>query len=167
MGDVESLSKEARLGFEVFTGKGKCIECHHGVNLTDEKFYALGIPENSVLQDDPRVSATRRFVAKVSGFAEFRTLSTDPGRFLITKKAEDWQAFKTPTLREIVDTGPYMHNGIFQTIDEVINFFDKGGGENNKVLKPLNLDNTEKNALKEFLNSLSGEKIVFSFPQIP
>lgn len=166
-GDSSSLSVEAQLGMKIFMGKGKCIECHYGINLTDDNFYALKVPENPEDRNDPRVSATRRFVAKMNGFTDFNLLHSDPGRFLITKRDEDWQAFKTPTLREVAQTGPYMHNGIFQTLDEVIDFFDQGGGEGNGKLTPLNLSRAEKDGLKSFLNSLSGEKIVFSFPQIP
>jgi cytochrome c peroxidase len=166
-GDTASLSKEAQLGLAVFMGKGKCIDCHYGVNLSDDRFYALNVPENPEFQNDPRVTATRRFVAKVNGFDDFRTLDTDPGRFLITKQKKDWQAFKTPTLREVALTRPYMHNGIFETLEEVIDFFDRGGGASNNQLTALNLSQAEKAGLKAFLHSLSGEKIVFSFPQVP
>nr|MBF0222173.1 cytochrome-c peroxidase [Desulfobulbaceae bacterium] len=166
-GDSASLSAQSQLGMRIFVGKGKCIECHYGVTVSDDKFHALKVPENPVDQKDPRVSATRRFVAKMNGFTDFNLLDTDPGRYLITKQDADWQAFKTPTLREVAHTGPYMHNGIFQTLDEVIDFFDKGGGEGNSKLTPLYLTTAEKDALKSFLNSLSGEKIVFSFPLVP
>ena len=92
------------------------------------------MPEHPEHRTDPRIAATRRFVAKVYHYEEYRTLSEDPGRYLITKDKKDWKAFKTPTLREIAKTGPYMHNGIFQTLDEVIEFFDKGGGSGNTAL---------------------------------
>lgn len=167
LGESSALSPAARLGFSVFTGKGNCVHCHHGVNLNDDRFYSLKVPEDPELLTDPRVAATRRFVAKVNGFKEFRSLETDPGRFLITRRPEDWQAFKTPTLREIASTGPYMHNGIFATLEEVIEFFDTGGGPTNKFLFPLHLSTAEKEGLKAFLEGLSGEKIVFSFPNIP
>lgn len=168
IGDTTALSAEARQGLVLFKGKGRCIACHYGVHLIDDQFHALNVPEHPDFQNDPRVAATRRFVAKLNNFESYQTLEQDPGRFLITKQKKDWRAFRTPTLREIATTGPYMHNGIFESLDEVIDFFDQGGGEGNSALVVLNLSAGEKKALKVFLlEALSGEKIVFSFPQVP
>ena len=167
-GNKEALSSEAVKGYGIFTGKGKCTDCHYGVNLIDDKFHALNVPENPDFQADPRVAATRRFVAKLNHYEDFRNLQEDPGRYLITKDKKDWRAFKTPTIRDISKTGPYMHNGIFSTLDEVIDFFNQGGGPGNTVLKPLFLDNSEKEALKIFMQeALSGEDINIVHPRIP
>jgi len=119
-GDLNALSPEAVKGYELFKGKGKCTECHFGVNLADDKFHVLQVTENPEHLADPRIAATRRFVAKVYHFEEYRTLAEDPGRYLITKDQKDWKAFRTPTLWEIASTAPYMHNGIHATLDEVI-----------------------------------------------
>ncbi len=73
-------------------------------------------------------------------------------------------------MRDIVNTLPYMHNGIFYELEEVIEFYNKGGGEDpnkDKILKPLGLTEEEKQALIEFLKSLTGEKIVVEPPVIP
>lgn len=167
-GDANALSSDAKKGLEIFTGKGKCSECHYGVNLSDDKFYALNVPENPDYQNDPRVTATRRFVAKVYHYEDYRNLNEDPGRYLITKNREDWKAFKNPTLRDIAKTGPYMHNGTFKTIEEVIEFFDQGGGKGNTVLKPLELTAQEKAQIKTFLlEATTGEEIQITFPVIP
>lgn len=167
-GNKDALSSEAEKGYEIFIGKGKCVNCHYGVNLIDDKFHALNVPEHPDFQADPRVAATRRFVAKLNHYEDFRNLQEDPGRYLITKDKEDWRAFKTPTLRDISKTGPYMHNGVFSTLEEVIAFFDKGGGPGNTALKPLSLNKEEKQALKVFLvESLSGEDIDIAYPRIP
>jgi cytochrome c peroxidase len=166
-GEKNALSDDAQKGLALFTGKGKCAECHEGVSLCDDKFYALNVPENPALAD-PRVAITRRFVAKVYHYDDFRTLSEDPGRYLITKQKKDWKAFRTPTLREIARTAPYMHNGVFQTLDEVIDFFDRGGGKGNTVLKPLRLTGAEKKYLKTFLEeALAGEPAAFEYPKVP
>ena len=126
------------------------------------------MPENPKLLNDPLVNATMRFVAKVYHYEDYRNLKEDPGRYLITKDKKDWKAFRTPTLRDIVKSPPYMHNGVFETMDQVIDFFDKGGGEGNTVLKPLGLTAQEKKDLKTFLvEALAGEEIVFKFPEIP
>jgi cytochrome c peroxidase len=167
-GDKKALSGAAQKGLVLFMGKGRCGECHYGVNLSDDKFYALNVPENPDHLGDVRMAITRRYVAKVYHYEEYRTLAEDPGRFLITKDKKDWRAFKTPTLREIAKTAPYMHNGIFQSLDDVIDFFDRGGGKGNAVLKPLGLSTTEKNYLKTFLTeALSGEESAFAYPKVP
>ena len=167
-GDKKALSEEAKKGLAVFTTKGKCTECHFGPSLSDDAFYALNVPENPDHQTDPRIAVTRRFVAKVYHFDDFRTLNEDPGRYLITKDKKDWKAFRTPTLLDIAKTGPYMHNGIFASLDEVIEFFDSGGGKGNTVLKPLKLTENEKKHLKRFLTeALTSENRPFVYPQVP
>ena len=163
-----ALSAGARRGLEVFKGKGRCIDCHFGADLTDDKFYALNVPENPKLLDEPMVTATMRFVAKVYHYDDYLNLKEDPGRYLITKDKKDWKAFRTPTLREISKTTPYMHSGVFETLDQVIDFFDRGGGGGNTVLKPLGLTAEEKKDLKIFLTeALTGEELVIKFPEIP
>ena len=85
---------------------------------------------------------------------------SDSGRYVVTGRREDLGAFKTPTLREVARTAPYMHDGNLATLVEVIEFYDKGGNENaylDRELRPLNLTPEEKAALLEFLRSLSGE----------
>lgn len=167
-GDNAALSPQAQKGYMIFTGKGKCTDCHDGVLLSDDKFHALNIPENPEHQNDPRITATRRFVAKVYHYPDYRSLNEDPGRYLITKDKKDWKAFRTPTLREVAKTAPYMHNGIFATLDEVIEFFDQGGGRDNTALKPLGLSGSEKVELKAFLvEALSGEDVVVRMPEVP
>jgi cytochrome c peroxidase len=167
-GDKSALSADAIKGYEIFIGKGKCIECHYGVNLSDDKFHALHIQENPDHQKDPKITATRRFVAKVYHYEDYANLSEDPGRYLITKDIKDWKAFRTPTLREVAKTAPYMHNGILATLDEVIDFFGSGGGQGNTTIKPINLNTEEKKYLKVFLvEALSGEDLKLTYPVIP
>jgi cytochrome c peroxidase len=167
-GDATALSDDAKKGLVIFMGKGRCGECHFGVNLCDDRFHALHVPESPEQQADPRIAVTRRFVAKLARYEDYRSLAEDPGRYLITKDKKDWKAFRTPTLREIAKTGPYMHNGIFPTLDDVIEFFDKGGGKGNVVLKPLGLTEKEKVSLKTFLiEALTGEDVPFQYPKVP
>ena len=86
--------------------------------------------------------------------------SPDLGRYMVTKREEDKGSFKTPTLREIEHTAPYMHDGRYKTLEEVIEHYDKGGIPNpnlDRRLKPLNLSKQEKADLVEFLKALSGE----------
>jgi cytochrome c peroxidase len=82
------------------------------------------------------------------------------GRFEVTKDPRDWGAFKVPTLREIEHTAPYMHDGSLKTLQEVVEFYDKGGIPNRNLdpnLRPLHLTASEKQALVAFMKSLSGE----------
>ncbi len=167
-GDSSALSPAAQKGYRIFTGKGKCTECHDGALLSDDKFHALNIPENPEHMNDPRITSTRRFVAKVYHYPDYSTLNEDPGRYLITKDKKDWKAFRTSTLREVAKTAPYMHNGIFATLDEVIEFFNQGGGKGNTALKPLGLTADEMAVLKAFLaEALSGEELAVRTPEIP
>lgn len=167
-GENAALSDDARSGYEIFIGKGRCAHCHFGPLLSDGRFHALGVPENRSHLRDPRIAATRRFVAKVFGYEDFRNLDEDPGRYLVTKDMKDWKAFRTPSLREISKTAPYMHNGVMKTLDEVIDFFDRGGGAGNKALSPLGLNAAEKKALKSFLvEALGGDAIPLKVPKIP
>jgi cytochrome c peroxidase len=170
-GEPGALSARQRAGLELFLGKAGCATCHNGPNLTDERFHNLGVPEDSKEKEDPRVLATARFVGKVSGFPDYRTLREDSGRFLVTKKPADWKAFATPPLREVAATAPYMHNGALGTLEEVINFYDRGGGddpEKSPLLKPLGLTGSEKEALKDFLaGGLSGTVPKIHPPRVP
>lgn len=167
-GDETALSADARQGYELFVGKAACATCHYGPNLMDNRFHALYVPENPEHLADPRITATRRFVAKLYDFEAYRTLDEDPGRYLITKDRADWKAFKTPTLREIAATAPYMHNGMFATLDEVLDFFIAGGGSDTTALKPLALSPTEKAQLIAFLEEgLTGEIDPLTYPKIP
>jgi cytochrome c peroxidase len=170
-GEKDAMTPKQRAGYGLFVGKAGCTACHGGENLTDERFHNLGVPEDPKAKEDPRVLATARFVGKVSGFAEYRNLSEDPGRYLVTKAPADWKAFVTPPLREVARTAPYMHNGSLASLDEVIDFFDRGGGADPKkspLLKPLGLSKEEKEALKEFLaGGLSGPATPFTPPKVP
>lgn len=169
-GEPEALSARQRAGLELFLGKAGCATCHNGPNLTDERFHNLGVPEEPKAKEDPRVLATARFVGKVSGFAEYRTLTEDPGRFLVTRAPEDWKAFATPPLREVASTAPYMHNGALATLDDVIDFYDRGGGDPKKspMLRPLGLSREEKESLREFLaTGLSGRMPESRPPVLP
>jgi cytochrome c peroxidase len=84
----------------------------------------------------------------------------DEGRYKVTGKPEDKGAFKTPTLREITRTAPYMHDGSLATLEEVIDFYDGGGKANlalDRDIRPLKLNAAEKKALAAFLRSLRGQ----------
>jgi cytochrome c peroxidase len=133
-GERFALSDSAQRGLSLFQGKAGCGQCHAGPNLTDEEFHNTG-------------------VAWRTG-----TLS-DEGRFAVTHAAADRGAFKTPTLREISRTAPYMHDGSFSTLAEVIDYYDSGGQKNSALdpkLRPLHLTALEKGDILGFLGALEG-----------
>lgn len=133
-GDENALSDSAKRGLELFRGKARCTRCHSGFNFTDEKFHNLGIG--------------------------WDTNTVDLGRYMLTNNAEDIGAFKTPTLREIARTAPYMHDGRFKTLEEVVNFYNQGGVKNphlDNTIIPLELTDEEKQDLVAMLKSLNGE----------
>jgi len=135
-GKEKALAESARRGLTLFRGKARCHLCHTGFNLTDELFHNLGVGWEA------------------SG--NFRDL----GRYSVTKREEDQGKFKTPTLREITKTAPYMHDGSLPTLEDVIDFYDKGGNKNPNLdleMRPLNLTTQEKKNLIEFLKALNGE----------
>lgn len=179
-GDKSALSEKAKKGLALFEGKAACIQCHHGPFLTDEKYYNLGVPENSEFDEDPQRQITFRFEQYAKGVPEeiYRTTKIDLGLYYRMKRKEDMGKFRTPTLRYLRYTPPYMHNGVFFTLEEVIDFYNKGGGEDQvqklygvstktKKLKPLNLSDEEKEALIAFMESLSGEEIIVKPPKLP
>jgi len=138
-GEEKAISAAAQRGLQLFLKKARCTRCHSGFNFTDEKFHNLGIDWDSD--------------------------HIDLGRYTVTKNTEDIGAFKTPTLREISRTAPYMHNGRFATLREVVGFYNQGGIKNphqDPLVIPLNLTEQERFDLVEFLRSLNGEDLQIS-----
>ncbi len=133
-GEREALSEGARKGLKLFQGKARCTQCHLGPNLTDEDFHNTGVAwQGGQLQDE--------------------------GRFQISGRIEDEGAFKTPTLREISKTAPYMHDGTLSSLEDVIEFYKRGGNANPQLdrrMRSLNLTEPEETHLVAFLQSLAG-----------
>lgn len=166
-----ALNSEERKGFQVFTGKGRCSTCHlvgdkHAL-FTDHKFHNTGIgwertmfPERSTY----RVQLAPGTFVQVKGSAlkSFEPPIADVGRYEVTIDPKDRWSYKTPMLRNIALTRPYMHDGSLSTLEDVVEFYDKGGIDNeNKspLLVPLKLSKEEKSALVAFLNTLTGDNV--------
>jgi len=166
-GDQSALSGEAKQGLTLFTGKAGCVRCHTGPLLSDGKYHALGVPENPKIIEEPERHITLRRFNLTLGVPNAVTLKEDIGRYAVTKDQKDWKAFRTPTLRELKYTAPYMHNGTLATLADVVEFYNQGGGSGPKspLLKPLGLTEAEKRALVAFLESLSGDPIVVEWPK--
>ena len=143
-GDKKALSPEAQRGMEIFNGKGTCIACHSGPLLSDQSFHNLGIGMNAA--------------------------KPDIGREAVTKDPKDRGKFKTPGLRNVANTYPYMHDGQTSTLEAVIELHNKGGIPNSNLdplIKPLGLTDTEKKDLLAFLKALTGPEPVVSAPKLP
>jgi len=139
-GDKTALSESAQRGMKAFFGKAQCSSCHTGHSFTDFSFHNIGI---GLEKEKP-----------------------DPGRHEVTKVLGDRGGFKTPTLREISRSAPYMHDGRFKTLAEVVDYYDKGGFNNpqlDEAIFPLKLTTQEKADLVKFLTEgLTSE----SYPDI-
>ena len=158
-GEEGSLTSLAVKGLELFQNKAQCIQCHDGPLLSDNAYHNIGVPENPEILSHPLRHIALRFDSQILGVPGYHRLAQDLGRYMISKK-QDKGRFRTPTLREVARTAPYMHNGMFSTLEEVIDFYDSGGGKDafgtkSKLVKPLGLTKEEKAALKAFLESLS------------
>ena len=129
-GDTSAMSAAEQSGLRLFTSKAGCASCHIGSNFTDERFHNTGAGNGS-----------------------------DAGRFSVTGRLEDRGAFKTPSLRDAGRTPPYMHDGSLATLEDVIEFYDKGGRANAQLdpdIRPLHLTAQEKAALASFVRALNG-----------
>jgi cytochrome c peroxidase len=158
-GDWQAMSGGALRGMELFKGKARCILCHNGPNFTDSQFHNLGLPDAPLLSH-PLVQAAIRFDAKRMNVPEYQSVREDLGRYLVTKEEKDKGAFKTPTLRHVTQRDPYMHNGVFQSLEEVIDFYNRGGravAGKSPLIQPLGLTSQEKRDLLAFLQALTGE----------
>ncbi len=142
-GDQRAVDASVKRGFELFTGKANCAACHKGFNFTDNSFHNIGVREEG---------------------------TPDLGRFQIRKVAVLKGAFKTPTLRDVALTAPYMRNGIYTTLEEVIDHYDRGGDVTENLspeMKPLNLTARDKADVMALMKSLTGAPLKITLPQLP
>ena len=172
-GDRKALADDARRGLALFQGKAGCAQCHSGPLTSDESYHNLGVPKNPVFEEDPLRQITLRYQHMIRGVSEklYREADRDLGLYYTTKVEADRGKFRTPSLRELKYTPPYMHNGAFFTLEEVVDFYDQGGGNDLKkspLLRPLRLTAEEKKDLLAFLLSLSSDKpLLVAPPALP
>ena len=145
-GDKKAMSAAAVRGFNLFNDskKANCAICHDGFNFSDSDFHNLGVG--------------------------MKAEKPDLGRYEVTKAEKDKGAFKTPTLRNLADTAPYMHDGSEKTLREVVDFYDKGGEKNPQLdgrIHPLGLTSAEKDDIVAFMDALNGDKVLIRAPKLP
>jgi cytochrome c peroxidase len=140
-GDQHAVDRSVKRGYEIFrrVDKGNCASCHaiaeHTALFTDNEFHNIGVGVRNGAQ-------------------------TDLGRYEVTHTDRDRGAFKTPSLRNIAETAPYMHDGSLDTLAQVIDFYAAGGNANpwlDSKIRMVHLTTREKADLLAFLKSLSGE----------
>jgi cytochrome c peroxidase len=170
-GEGGALTRSEKAGFALFTGKARCIACHsvgeRDALFSDGRFHNTGI--GAVRRDDPGRSFTVRLAPGVHTALRARDVAnvSDPveddlGRFEVTRNAADRWAYRTPGLRNVAITAPYMHDGSLATLEDVIAFYQKGGIANpgrDALLQPLDLSAQEQRDLAAFLRSLTGDNI--------
>ena len=170
-GNAAALDEKEKLGFAVFAGKGRCTACHfvgerHAL-FSDDGFHNTGIGWRRTFETAER---TRVEIAPGRhAELERKTLETfseapqkDVGRYEITLDPGDRWAYKTPSLRNVALTAPYMHDGSLATLEAVVEFYDRGGIDNpekSPLVAPLGLSAEERAALVAFLKTLTGSGI--------
>jgi cytochrome c peroxidase len=143
-GETTALSPAARRGLDVFMNKGRCVLCHAGPMLSDQSFHNLGVG-----MDRP---------------------NPDVGREAVTKNRRDRGRFKTPPLRNVALTWPYLHDGSARSLEDVLDLYDRGGVPNatlDPMMRPLGLTSQDKADLKTFMEALSGTMPVIARPALP
>jgi cytochrome c peroxidase len=160
-GDKVATSESAQRGWALWNGKARCNTCHPfgeaTPNFSDNKFHNIGVAAKN--RDFAELARKAASVSKPEELA-FHPDFTELGRFVVTRQPKDIGAFKTPGLRDIALTAPYMHDGSEATLLDVINFYDKGGEPNPYLdggIVPLKLTEQEKQDLVAFLESLTGQ----------
>jgi cytochrome c peroxidase len=140
-GDENAIPASAKRGFELFNGKARCAGCHAGWNFTDNKFHNIGTPSDDL------------------GRGKYEAQNV---------KAQG--AFKTPSLRDIEQRAPYMHNGSVATLLDVMIHYVAGGGDSpskSQLMQPVPLNADEVGDLIAFMRSLTGSKQVVTLPVLP
>lgn len=169
---LDTISDDAKKGYEIFVGKGNCVSCHSisakRALLTDEKFHNTGVGYSrsmGLIQDNIVINiAPGIFVSVDSDIVDSVSEEShaDLGRYEITQNPSDRWAYRTPSLRNVALTGPYMHDGSFSSLREVVQFYNSGGvlnEEQSPLIRPLELIEPEIDNLVEFLKSLTGSNV--------
>ena len=170
--DNNAVNESVKHGFELFTGKAGCVACHTVENdyalFTDHSLHNTGIGYRESMRREPefqevtvapgiKIKVARDIIDPVS-----ETTPNDLGLYEITQDPGDRWKYKTPSLRNVALTAPYMHNGSISTLKGVIAFYNRGGVSNDlldSLIKPLNLSEQEMDDLAAFLESLTGENV--------
>jgi cytochrome c peroxidase len=174
-GDKTALSESAIRGLEIYRTKGRCQDCHTigqtNATFTDNKFHNIGVGFKRLGSRATQIANAFR-KAKQEGKDIDKAILGDQeiselGRFVVTLRPSDIGGFKTPTLRDIAVTAPYMHDGSLQTLEEVIEIYNKGGESNpflDSGIRPLSLTDQEKADLVALMKSMTSPQFAKIVP---
>jgi cytochrome c peroxidase len=167
-GDADAVSDAAKRGWVLFNGKARCNTCHGHIEVlplfTDDLFHNLGVGVGRI-EFDSVARAAASAVAAGAAIDELALTSPEAselGRFLVTRESKDMGAFKTPQLRNVALTAPYMHDGSEATLEDVIAFYDRGGNNNPYLdggMRPLGLTDQEKADLVALMKAISSDDL--------
>ncbi|MDE0285751.1 MAG: SCO family protein, partial [Gammaproteobacteria bacterium] len=170
--EEDALDEQAAAGFRLFTGKARCVSCHtvnrdyalftdHGLHNTGIGYLvSMGTPDDKVqvtVAPGTTLTVDRTFVTLAG-----KPAPNDLGYYEITGDPDDRWKYRTPMLRNVALSAPYMHNGSLRTLREVVEFYNRGGIKNellDPLVQPLGLSDTEIDSIVAFLNSLTGSNV--------
>ena len=171
------LTEAERRGLKLFVGRGQCTLCHSGPNFSDREFHNIGLPKHPELRKDSGRFEGVRLVKEdpfngLGAFSDNQSPEANIKLRYIVVKMTNLAEFKTPSLRHIAETAPYMHDGRFATLREVLDHYsdlpdDPPLGHREETLVPLKLSNREKDDLEAFLNTLTGAPLDPKLLQAP
>lgn len=171
-GEEGGLTPAQKRGFDLFVNKGRCVSCHvieqTQALFTDNRFHNIGVGINDIQQDVPKLASEFLKAEATASEVDVEVLTdkrtSELGRFAISRDLDDLGSFKTPTLRNVAVTAPYMHDGSLETLDEVVIHYNNGGvtAEGDPVndflsggIRPLNLTDEEMDDLVAFMEALT------------
>jgi cytochrome c peroxidase len=171
-GEADALTAAQKRGFELFVGRGRCVSCHvieqTQALFTDNRFHNVGVGINDIQEEVPALAGEFLHAEATASEVDVKVLTdkrtSELGRFAISRGFDDLGSFKTPTLRNVAVTAPYMHDGSLGTLDEVMIHYNNGGvtAEGDPVndflsggIRPLNLTDEELDDLVAFMEALT------------
>ncbi|MFT7462014.1 MAG: cytochrome c peroxidase [Pseudohongiellaceae bacterium] len=172
----KALSAAAQRGFELFAGKAQCIVCHDGPQFTDREFHTNRVPTGEGSDPGRGLGVARLLNDPFNGHSVYADDDGQRARSKLSFPRGGWElpgSFKTPTLRNVSRTAPYMHEGQIATLQEVIEFYSTlknaapPGQHDENILRPLLLSNEEKADLTGFLEALTDEELPRELLQAP
>jgi len=165
--DHTKMSDSAARGLRLFRRKGNCANCHEiswdSALFMDNRFYNIGVGFNRIKPKINEIQLALDNGTKVEQLGLSALQNSELGQFNVTHNIRDMGKFKTPTLRNISLTAPYMHDGSMKTLEEVVEYYDKGGDPNRFIdaaIFPLHFSKQEKADLVEFLKALTSPQLL-------
>lgn len=178
--DSDALSDLEKEGLRVFIDKGRCLGCHSGPNFTDGQFHNIAVPQvgdNIPANDLGRAGGIDSLITTEFSCAGPWSDRPDKSACQVSQLSAgqgEVGAFKTPTLRNVSVTAPFMHTGMFSSLDQVVSHYDLGGGppgsfdgSRDELMRPLGLDLGDRQALVAFLMTLEGEPVDAALTKAP